>query len=37
MILSAGVVNPIDDPVEAKILAEELAEKAQREKNESNA
>ncbi|MFT7526072.1 MAG: putative membrane protein [Arenicella sp.] len=37
MILSAGVVNPIDDPVEAKILAQELAEKAQREKNESNA
>jgi uncharacterized membrane protein len=37
MILSAGVVNPIDDPVEAKILAEELAEKVQREKNESNA
>ena len=37
MILSAGVVNPIDDPIEAKILAEELAEKAQREKNESNA
>ncbi|MFT4628966.1 MAG: putative membrane protein [Arenicella sp.] len=37
MILSAGVVNPIDDPVEAKILAEELVEKAQREKNESNA
>jgi uncharacterized membrane protein len=37
MILSAGVVNPIDDPVEAKLLAQELAEKAQREKNESNA
>lgn len=37
MILSAGVVNPMDDPVEAKILAEELKEKAQREKNESNA
>lgn len=37
MILSAGVVNPIDDPVEAKILAQELEEKAQREKNESNA
>jgi uncharacterized membrane protein len=30
MILSAGVVNPIDDSVEAKILAQELAEKARK-------
>ncbi|RBP53243.1 DUF502 domain-containing protein [Arenicella xantha] len=42
MILSAGVVNPLDDPVEAKKMADELqrtkakqAAKAKREKNES--
>ena len=30
MILSAGVVNPLDDPVEAEKLARELAKQAQR-------
>lgn len=42
MILSAGVVNPLDDPVEAKKMADELrrkeakkAAKAKREENES--
>jgi len=38
MILSAGVVNPLDDPEEAEKLATEIkAKKASREKNESNA
>lgn len=37
MILSAGVVNPLDDPIEAEKLAAELkeAEAAKREKDES--
>jgi len=36
MILSAGVVNPLDDPIEAeKINAEMQANKAKREKDES--
>jgi len=29
MILSAGVVNPLDDPVEAKKMAEEMKKKAE--------
>lgn len=32
MILSAGVVNPLDDPVEAERLRQELINKARREK-----
>lgn len=35
MILSAGVVNPLDDPVEAERIRQEIkAKKAQREKDE---
>jgi len=30
MILSAGVVNPLDDPVEAEKLAREIAKQEQR-------
>ena len=38
MILSAGVVNPLDDPVEAEKLAAEMKKKeARREQNENTA
>jgi len=42
MILSAGVVNPLDDPAEAKKMAQELKKKealkkASKEKDESTA
>lgn len=39
MILSAGVVNPLDDPVEAAKMAAEIKKKEalEREKNENNA
>ena len=35
MILSAGVVNPLDDPVEAEKLRQQIKDKEKREKNES--
>ena len=35
MILSAGVVNPLDDPVEAEKLRQQIKDKRKREKNES--
>ena len=34
MILSAGVVNPLDDPVEAEKLRQQIKDKKKREKNE---
>ena len=35
MILSAGVVNPLDDPVEAEKLRQQIKDKKKREINES--
>jgi uncharacterized membrane protein len=36
MILSAGVVNPLDDPIEAEKLRQQMKDKKKREKDESN-